>query len=138
MQQLELTMNSDKKNQQGIESKRDSFPTIDDVWQKAAELSDDLRKMTEFKHPLDIRRGKVLGKEVKSSMREERESMQIKGAGRTYFMDVEKTRGGKSYLRLTESRKGDNDKFERNSINIFPEDAEEFGKAVSEMIAKLG
>ena len=36
-----------------------------------------------------------------------RQSKQIKGSGRTYFLDVEKTKEGKPYLRITESRKGE-------------------------------
>jgi hypothetical protein len=47
------------------------------------------------------------------------------------------TKGGKPYLRITESHKGAGDKFERNSINVFPEDADEFAQAVSEMASKL-
>ena len=73
----------------------------------------------------------------KKRMNDDRQSKQIKGSGRTYFLDVEKTKGGKPYLRITESRKGAGDRFERNSINVFPEDAEEFALAVSEMAARL-
>ena len=34
-------------------------------------------------------------------------------------------------------RRGAGDKFERNSVNVFPEDADEFAQAVSEMASKL-
>lgn len=95
-----------------------------------------LRKLSEFKYPLDIRRG--VGKGVKKRMSDDKQSRQIKGSGRTYFLDIQKTRGGKPYLRITESRKGEGDKFERNSINVFPEDADEFAQAVSEMVSGLG
>ena len=115
---------------------REPFVTIDDLVQKAQELFAGLKKLSEFKYPLDIRRG--IGKGVEKSMSDERESQQIKGSGRTYFFDVEKTRDGKPYLRITESRKGEGDKFERNSVLVFPEDAKEFSKAVSEVVAKLG
>ena len=70
-------------------------------------------------------------------MSDEKQSRQIKGAGRTYFLDVQKTKEDKPYLRITESRKGDGEKFERNSINVFPEDANEFTKAVAAMTSKL-
>jgi hypothetical protein len=40
-------------------------------------------------------------------------------------------------LRITESRKNGENEFERTSINVFPEDAETFSKAVSEMTKKL-
>lgn len=58
--------------------------------------------------------------------------------GLSHFLDVETTREGKPYPRITESRKGREDKWERNSINVFPEDADEFAKAVSVMASKLG
>ena len=95
----------------------------------------DFKKLSEYKHPLDIRRG--VRKGVKKRMADNQPSKQLKGAGRTYFLDVQKTREGKSYLRITESRKGEGDKFERNSINVFPEDAKEFAQAVSEMTDEL-
>jgi hypothetical protein len=38
---------------------------------------------------------------------------------------------------ITESRKGAGDKFERNSVNVFPEDADQFAQTVSEMASKL-
>jgi hypothetical protein len=76
-------------------------------------------------------------KGVKKGMNDDRQSRQIKGSGRTYFLDIEKTRDDKPYLRITESRKGAGDKFERNSINVFLEDADEFAQAVSEMASKL-
>jgi hypothetical protein len=69
--------------------------------------------------------------------KDERESSQLKGAGRTYFLDVEKTREGKAYLRITESRKGEGDNFERSSIHVFPEDAKAFRQEVNKMVKKL-
>jgi hypothetical protein len=131
-------MLSDKGSRSGSNPDRDPFITIDDLMKKAKELFAGLRKLSQYKHPLDIRRGVRKGKGVKKHMREDRPSRQIKGSGRTYFLDVQKTKGGKPYLRITESRKGEGDRFERNSINVFPEDAEEFAMAVSEMAAKLG
>ena len=127
-----------KKNESRLGSgpDREPFVTIDDLLQKARELFVGLKKLTEFKYPLDIRRG--VRKGVKKRMSENRESRQIKGSGRTYFLDIEKTMESKPYLRITESRKGEGDKFERNSVNVFPEDAGEFAQAVSEMTTKLG
>ena len=120
----------------GSDPQREPFITIDDLVQKAHELSAGLQKLSEFKHPLDVRRG--VGKGVKKRMTKDGPSRQIKASGRTYFLDIEETREGKPYLRVTESRKGQDDKFERNSINVFPEDAEAFVQAVSEMAEKLG
>ena len=116
--------------------RREPFTTIDDLVQKSQELFVGLRKLSDFKYPLDIRRG--IRKGVKKSMNNDKQSMQIKASGRTYFLDIEKTTKGKPYLRITESRKGEGDKWERNSINVFPEDADEFAQTVSEMSAKLG
>lgn len=115
---------------------REPFVTIDDLLLKAHDLFAGLQKLSKFKYPLDVRRG--IGKGVKQYMNDEAQSQQIKGAGRTYFLDLQKTKEDKPYLRITESRKGEGDKFERNSINVFPEDAAEFAESVSEMVAKLG
>ncbi len=129
-------MPNEKVSRSGSRPVREPFITIDDLLRKAQELFAGLKKLSESKHPLDIRRG--VRKEVKKRMSENKQSRQIKGSGRTYFLDIEKTRGGKPYLRITESRKGKGDKFERNSINVFPEDADEFAQAVSEMASGLG
>ena len=128
-------MPNDKVSRSGSNPKREPFITIDDCLRKAQDLFAGLKKLSEYKHPLDIRRG--VRKGVKRHMNDDRQSRQIKGSGRTYFLDVEKTKGGKPYLRITESRKGEGDRFERNSINVFPEDAGEFAQAVSEMASKL-
>ena len=116
-------------------SSREPFTTIDDLTQLAQELVTGLEKLSESKHPLDIRRAR---KGVGQSVSDDRQSLQIDGAGRTYFLDVEKSKKGDLYLKITESRKGQQGKFERNSIFVFLEDAEEFANAVSEMTAKLG
>jgi len=103
--------------------------------QKAQDLYAGLGRLSEYKHPLDIRRG--IRKGVMKNMNNDKQSMQIKGGSRTYFFDVEKTKEGKRYLRITESRKGEGDKWKRNRINVFLEDAGEFARAVSEMTSKL-
>ena len=125
-------MLDNKVSRLGSDPDRGPFITIDDLVQKAQELSAGLKQLSEFRHPLDIRRG--VRKGVKKHMSE---SKQIKANGRTYFLDMAKTKEGKAYLRITESRKGEGDKFERNSINVFPEDAGEFAQSVAEMTAKL-
>ena len=131
-------MPSDKVSKPGSSPGREPFITIDDLLHKAQELFVGLKKLSKSKYPLDIRRGVSVRKGVKKRMNDDRQSKQIKGGSRTYFLDVEKTREGKPYLRITESRKGKGDKFERNSINVFPEDADEFAQAVSEMASRLG
>ena len=119
-----------------IDLVHEPFVTIDDLLRQAEALLGGLQKLSEYSHPLEVRRG--LRKGVRKSMKDDKRSKQIKGAGRTYFLDIEQTKEGKGYLRITESRKGDGDKFERNSINVFPEDADEFVEAVSEFAGELG
>ena len=133
--QPSLFMQSNKASRSGSEPGREPFTTIDDLLQKTQELLSGLQKLSEYRHPLQVRRG--VRKEVKKRMSENGQSRQIKGSGRTYFLDIESTREGKPYLRITESRKGKGDKFERNGINVFPEDADQFAQVVSEMIAGL-
>ena len=130
-------MLSDRGSRSGGNPDREPFITIDDLLRKAQELFQGLRKLSEYKHPLDIRRGVKKRKGVRKRMNDDKQSKQIKGSGRTYFLDVAKTREGKPYLRITESRKGEGDAFERNSINVFPEDADKFAQAVSEMVSTL-
>ena len=129
-------MQNNKGSGSGSSPGREPFITIDDLAHKAQELLAGLKKLSEFKYPLAIRRG--FRKGVKKRMSDDKQSRQIKASGRTYFLDIEETKEGKPYLRITESRKGEGDKFERNSINVFPEDAGEFAQAVSKMAAKLG
>jgi len=128
-------MPNDKGSRSGSNPAREPFITIDDLVQRAQELFAGLKKLCEYKYPLDIRRG--VRKGVRKRMNDDKQSKQIKGAGRTYFLDIKKTREDKPYLRITESRKGKGDKFERNGINVFPEDADQFAQVVSEMIAGL-
>ena len=71
-------------------------------------------------------------------VKREHDSVQIKAGSRTYFLDIEKTKDDKPYLRITESRyKGEGKDRERTSINVFPEQAEKFVQAITEMVAKL-
>ncbi len=129
-------MPNDKVSSPGSSPGGEPFITIDDLLEKSQELLAGLKKLSELKYPLDIRRG--IRKGVKKRMNDDTQSKQIKGAGRTYFLDIGKTKEGKPYLRITESRKGKGDKFERNSVNVFPEDADEFARTVSEMASNLG
>ena len=115
--------------------------TIDDLTDKAQELVDGLQKLSTYRHPLGIRRGVPnAGEGVSEEMSERKankDSLQVKGAGRTYFLDMAKTSKDKPYLRITESRKGEGEEFERSSIYVFPEDAEKFGEAIQRMTKKL-
>jgi hypothetical protein len=133
--QLEL-MREGKASRLNSSLKREPFTTIDDLLEKARELMSGLKKLSESKYPLDIRRG--IRKEVMGNMAGNEESMQVKAGGRTYFLDLKKTKDGKPFLVITESKfKGEGEERERNTIMIFPENAEEFSDAVSKMTAKL-
>ena len=134
MRRLDL-MQKTKVSGTGSSPDREPFITIDDLMQKAQDLFAGLDRLSKYKYPLDIRRG--IRKGVMKNMNVDKPSMQIKGAGRTYFLDVEKTKEGKPFLVITESRKGKGGKWERNRINVFPEDAGEFARAVSAMISRL-
>ena len=84
-------------------SKRETFTTIDDLVIQAEELASELRRLSESKHPLDIRRGIPVGEEV-VEMSEPSDSITVKAGAKTYFFDVKATREGKQYLLITESR----------------------------------
>ena len=128
------------QKQTGSKSKskleHDPFITIDDCVKQAQILFSGLKKLSQIKYPLDVRRG--ISKRVKGSMNDNTISQQLKGSGRTYFFDVEQTREGKTYLRITESRKTKADKFERNSINVYPEDASDFVQAIAKIAIIFG
>ena len=66
------------------------------------------------------------------------ESKTVRAGSRTYFLDLKQTSEEKSYLIITESRfKGKGKDRERQSIMVFPEDAQAFLEAVKEMAGKL-
>jgi len=125
----------------GNEPRSEPYVTIDDLARKAQELVDGLQKLSTYKHPLDVRRGvPTAGEGVSEDMperKENKDSLQVKGGGRTYFLDMARTSKDKPYLRITESRKGEGEEFERSSIYVFPEDAQKFSEAVQEMTGKL-
>jgi hypothetical protein len=121
------------------EGSRQPFTTIDDLTQQAEALVGGLRRLGQYKYPLDIRRG--IGKRGKGvkRMADSESSKTVKSGSKTYFFDIKETKEGKNYLVITESRfKGEGQDRERNSIVVFPEDADNFSAAVSEMTAKLG
>ena len=131
------TMGKNKGSKSGSDLGREPFTTIDDLAHKAEELASGLRNLGENRHPLDIRRGIKKRKGV-SDMTEKDESRTVKAGSKTYFFDLKKTKEGKSFLIITESRfKGEGKERERVSILVFPESAEEFSQAVGEMTKKL-
>lgn len=125
----------------GTKPEGEPFVTIDDLAKKAQELVDGLHKLSTYRHPLEVRRGVPKeGEGVSEAMPEKKENkdnLQVKGGGRTYFLDMARTSKDTPYLRITESRKGEGEEFERSSIYVFPEDAQKFSAAVQEMTARL-
>ncbi|MCI0558942.1 MAG: DUF3276 family protein [Nitrososphaera sp.] len=117
---------------------REPFITIDDLMRRAEELATDLRELGQRKYPLDIRRGVVVREEV-SDVADIDNSKTVKAGAKTYFLDIVSSKANDDkYLRITESRfKGEGNERERSSIIVFPDNAEEFLQAVSEMVAKL-
>ena len=111
--------------------KKDTITTIDDCILNAGKLYKGLIKLSQQRHPLEIRRG-VRGLQTES------ENEILKTIGRTYFFDLEKTRNGKPYLKITESRldKKNNESI-RNTILVFEENIEEFSKVTSRMATKV-
>ncbi len=135
MRQLEL-MQNDKESQLGSESGHEPYATIDDLVERARELFSGLKKLSESKYPLDIRRG--VGKGVRAMADKKERSRTVKAGSKTYFFDLKETREGKPYLVITESRfKGEGEERERQTIVVFQESAQKFSEAVSDMAGKL-
>jgi hypothetical protein len=111
------------------------FTTIDDALEIVPgleKLAGILKDLGERPYPLAVRKG------VRHNMTDVQVSEQIKGGSSTYFMDIQGTPGGKKYLRITQSRKAKGeDSFERSSIFVFPEEAEEFGQKLTKILAEL-
>ena len=67
-------------------------------------------------------------------MNAERESETVKAQGRTYFLDLESTKEGKPYLRITESHiNKEKNESVRNTILVFQEDIHDFMQAFTKM-----
>jgi hypothetical protein len=130
-----LPMQEDKESRSGSDLEL-GYTTIDDAIRLAKELLARLSQLGDYKHPLDVRRGR---KEVVKMVDQNDKSKTLKAGSKTYFFDIKETRDGKLYLVITESRfKGEGEDRERSTIVVFQENAQEFTKVVSDMIAKLG
>lgn len=62
-------------------------------------------------------------------------SQHLKTTGNSYFFDVKAAKNGHKYLRITESRIKDGQKY-RNSITVFSDKLPEFQQLFSEMSEK--
>ena len=130
-----IAMSRKNKAAASKRQQRRVFTTLDDLSRQAQKLAAGLSKLRQRKHPLKVRRGVRKGLK---GMKKRENSQQIRAGSRTYFLDVEKTIEGKLYLRITESRyQGEDKKRERSSIVVFPEEADKFQEAMTEMTGKL-
>jgi hypothetical protein len=120
---------------QGSNPDQKQFTTIDDALEIVPgleKLAGILKDLGERPYPLAVRKG------VRQNMTEAQKSEQVKGGSSTYFLDIQAAATGKKYLRITQSRKAKGeDSFERISIFVFPEEAEEFGQKVAKMVEEL-
>ncbi|MGD8457507.1 MAG: DUF3276 family protein [Anaerolineales bacterium] len=67
-------------------------------------------------------------------------SRTLKAGKKTYFFDIKETKENKPYLVITESwfkSDAEDEKPERNTIMVFPDQAEEFAKTITVMLAKI-
>ena len=65
-------------------------------------------------------------------------SKTVKAGSKTYFFDIKQSKEGKPFLVITESRfKDQGPERERHSILVFPEQADEFAKALTEMLKHI-
>ncbi len=129
-------MQKERKSDQGSEQEREPFITIDDLVIKAEDLFTGLKKLSENRHPLDIRKGVRKGVEDMADLNEQ--SRTLKAGSKTYFFDIKKTKDEKPFLVITESRfKGEGEERERSTIIVFQDNAEDFARTVSEMITRI-
>jgi len=125
-------MQKERKSDQSSEQERKPFIKIDDLVMKAEELFVGLKKLSENRHPLYIRKG------VEDMADQNEQSRTLKAGSKTYFFDIKKTKDEKPFLVITESRfKGEGKERERSTIIVFQDNAEEFARTVSEMITRI-
>ena len=67
----------------------------------------------------------------RDSKQANKEGLSLKAGATTFFFDLRETKQGAPFLSITESRgKGEGKGFERKTINVFADQAEEFAKIV--------
>ena len=123
----------------GDQRQGEGIVTIDDLLVKSQELYEGIKRLCDYKHPLDIRRGSsLLGKGVDDLEMGDNSSRTVKAGSITYFFDIKETKAGKPYIMITESRfKGEGEKHRRSSISIFPEHISEFLQALNSICGRI-
>jgi hypothetical protein len=83
-------------------------------------------------YPFAVRKGvKKMPREQEPMKTAKKEGVSLKAGATTFFFDVRETKQGSPYLSITESRgKGENQGFKRTTINVFPDQVEEFAKII--------
>jgi hypothetical protein len=61
-------------------------------------------------------------------------SSKFGNARRTYFFNVKENRTGDLFLTIVESKKGEEDQFERRSVMVFKNDLPDFLKALESAV----
>ena len=127
--------NMKRLRQKRVKDQENTFSTIDDAIHMARTLEGCLTKLAEYKYPLGVRKG--VSKLTVENKREN-ENLIVKAGSRTYFFDLQKTKAGKPFLTITESRyKGPDEERERNTVTVFPEQVEEFSQALVQVIEQV-
>ena len=106
---------------------RQPFLTLDECIASANDLAQRLRQLGAQKHPLEVRKGmRPSGEKAVTKT--------VKGASRTYFFDVRRSKDGRPFLVITESRLKEQ---QRVQITLFPEQAQEFLQALAAVVTQL-
>ena len=114
-----------------IKEGRDGFITIDELLELAEYLYKGLINLSNQRHPLSIYKG------VKN-METSNEHEMLKASSRTYFFDIETTKDGKPYLKISESRiNKETQEQTRNTIIIFEEDLFQFTGTFNTMSKRI-
>ena len=108
-----------------------SFVTIDDLIGFASSLLINLEEVATYKYPFAVRKGVINMPQERDSKQANKEGLSLKAGATTFFFDLRETKQGAPFLSITESRgKGEGKGFERKTINVFADQAEEFAKIV--------
>ena len=108
-----------------------SFPTLDDALVLARNLLANLTDLSNLTYPFAVRKGVINMPQERNTKGTAKEGLSLKAGATTYFFDIRETKQGAPFLSITESRgKGEGKGFERKTINVFSDQAEEFAKIV--------
>jgi hypothetical protein len=114
-----------------ISSRLATFPTLDDALVMARKLLTNLTELSTLTYPFAVRKGVINMAQERDTKQTSKEGISLKAGATTYFFDFRETKQGAPFLSITESRgKGEGQGFQRTTINVFADQAEEFAKIV--------